>query len=115
MPLRRSCFRARCSSIRFMVLLLDFEVDQVAVLGQFTYQRIDLTKRQRQQKHKITADEAVFVDKEFEGGRAGILDRSDAKLLCQGEHSENAPNAGLTLMLMESFAEDADLRAGTSG
>src|SRR5437879_4372594 len=46
MPPRRSCFKARLSSIRFIWVLLGFEVDQIAVLGQFTNQRIDMAQRE---------------------------------------------------------------------
>ena len=44
MPPRRSCFRARLSSIRFIFFLLGSEVDEIAVFGQFTDQRIDMTQ-----------------------------------------------------------------------
>jgi len=43
-----------------MVLLLDFEVDEVAVLNEFTDQRVDLTKRKLWAALQITANEAVI-------------------------------------------------------
>jgi hypothetical protein len=64
-----------------MVLLLDFDIDQIAVLNEFTDERIDLTKRQLRLALQITADEAVFVDTEFQRGGAGILDGRDTELL----------------------------------
>ena len=96
-----------------MVLLLDFDVDEIAVLRQFTDQRIDLTQRQLWPAFEITADEAVFIDVQFECRGAGILDGHDAELLSQGEHAQNAANAEFSLMSMNGFTECADVRSGT--
>src|SRR2546422_2230131 len=98
-----------------MVLLLDFGVDEVAVLRQFTDQRIDLTERQLRPALEITADEAVFVDAEFQCGGTGILNGSDAELLCKRQHAENATNASFSLMTMDRVAECADVRSGAGG
>src|SRR5437867_4964176 len=81
MPPRRSCFKARFSSIRFMVLLLDFHVDQIAVLDQFTDQRIDLTQGQLWAALQKAPNEAVFVDAQLECSGAGIFNSVDAELL----------------------------------
>ena len=64
-----------------MVLLLDFDIDEVTVLNEFTDERVDLTKRQLWVALQITANEAVFINAQFECGRAGVLDGSDAELL----------------------------------
>jgi hypothetical protein len=46
----------------FIVLLLDFGIDEIAVLDQFADQRIDLPQAELWPSFQITADEAVFVD-----------------------------------------------------
>jgi hypothetical protein len=44
-----------------MVLLLDFDIDQIAILDQLTDQRVDLTERELWAAFQIAADEAVFI------------------------------------------------------
>jgi hypothetical protein len=98
-----------------MVLLLDFGVDEIAILRQFTDEWIDLTQCQLGPAFEKTADKTVFINAEFECGRAGMLDSSDTELLGQGEYAQNAANAGLSLMPVNGFTECADMRPGTSG
>ena len=64
-----------------MVLLLDFDVDEIAVLVQFTDERIDLSERQLWPALQITANEAVFVNAKFERSGASILDGVESELL----------------------------------
>src|ERR1041385_1136557 len=115
MPPSRSCLKARCSSIRFMVLLLDFRVDEIAVLGQFTDQRIDLTQAQLRSAFQKTTDETVLINAQFQGRSASILDSSDAKPFGQGENTQDAANAEFSVMAMERFTERAGLSAGPGG
>jgi hypothetical protein len=44
-------------------LLLGFEVDQIAVLGQFTNQRIDMAQQELGMALQMTAQEAYFSEK----------------------------------------------------
>src|SRR5262249_32214055 len=57
-----------------MVLLLDFRVDEVAVLGQFTDQRIHLTQCQLWPAFQKTTNETVPINAKSERGGTGLLD-----------------------------------------
>ena len=74
-----------------------------------------MTERQLWATLQITTNEAVFVDAQFKGGRTGILDGRHAELLGKRQHTENAPNTGLSLMLVDCLAECADVRSGSAG
>src|SRR5437870_4359814 len=95
-----------------MVLLLDFGVDEIAVLDQFTDQRIDLTQAQLWATFKKAADESVFINPEIECCGTSILDRSDTILSCQREHAKNAANADIGLMPINGFTECANVSPG---
>src|SRR5687768_16466555 len=98
-----------------MVVFLGVEVDEIAVQRELTDERVDLTERQRWPTFQITADKTVFVDAEFESGRAGILDSRYTELLRQRQHAKNAANPRLSLMSIDRFPECTDLRAGPAG
>ena len=49
-----------------MFLLLDSEVDEIAILGQFADKGVDLTEREWRPPLQIAADETIFLDVEFE-------------------------------------------------
>src|SRR5215471_10266793 len=96
-----------------MVLLLGFVIDEIAVKRELTDQRIDLTERQRWPAFQITAKKTVLVNTEFECGSTSILNRSHAELLGQGKHAEDAANARFSFVVVDGFAEEADLRSNT--
>ena len=52
-----------------------FEIDEVAILGEFTDQWIDLPESQLWAALQITAHEAILWHTDLEGGSAGIFDR----------------------------------------
>ena len=100
MPPSRSCLRARSSSIRFILYLLGFVIDEVAVLHQFADQGIDLVQAEwgLRTTFQIAADEAVFMHAHFERGGAGFIDCRGAVLLGQGQHAQDAAHADFALL-----------------
>ena len=60
-----------------MFLLLNFEVDEIAILGQFADEGVDLSESQWRPPLQIAADETVIMDVEFECSGRGILDGRD--------------------------------------
>ena len=74
-----------------------------------------MTQRQLWPALHITTDEAVFVDAQFEGGRAGILDGRHTELLGKRQHSKNATDAALSLMLVDRLTERANVSSGSAG
>src|SRR5262249_423400 len=95
-----------------MVLLLDFRVDEVAVLGQFTDQRIHLTQCQLWPAFQKTTNETVLINAQFERGGTGILGSSDTELFCERKNAKDAANAGFSVMTMECFTKRTNLSAG---
>jgi hypothetical protein len=98
-----------------MVLLLNFDVDEVAILSQFADERIDLAKRELWTTFQVSADKTVFIDAQFESGRARILDRGNAELFGQGKNAEDPADAWLSMLPVEGFTECPDVGAGASG
>jgi hypothetical protein len=62
-------------------LLLDLEINEVAIRGEFADEGIDLPERQLGLTFQITANETVLVYPEFECGGTGIIDGTDSVLL----------------------------------
>jgi hypothetical protein len=93
-------------------LLLDLEINEIAIRGEFTYQRIDLPERQLRLAFQIAADEAVLVYSEFKCSGTGIIDSAHSVLLRQSQNAQHSPNAGLPLMTMDGFTEWTDMRSG---
>ena len=56
----------------------EFEIDEVAILGEFTDQRIDMAERELGTALQITAHKAVVLHSEIEGGGTGIVNGSHA-------------------------------------
>src|ERR1700694_1006992 len=83
MPPSRSCLNARSSSIRFMLTLLGFVFDEVAVQRELADQRIDLAQAQQHLwvPLQIAAHKSVIADARFQGDGAGLLDTGGAVLL----------------------------------
>src|SRR5215831_3004422 len=95
-----------------MVLVLDFDVDEIAIMGQFADKRIDLAQCQLGTTFQIPADKSILIDAQFECGRTGIFGGGHAELFSQGEYAENAADAGLSVLAMKRFTERTDLGAG---
>ena len=70
-------------------LLLDFEIDEIAILGEFANEGIDLAQEHLRMRTalQITAYEAIFVHADVESGGAGVFDRRRSVFLDQGKHS----------------------------
>jgi len=98
-----------------MVLLLDFDVDEIAVMNQFPDQGIDLPQRQLWPPLQKASDETVFVDAQLERGCASVLDSRNTELFGERKHAEDWANADLALMPMHGFTECANVSAGTGG
>ena len=117
MPPRRSWRRARLSSIRFMDVdssKLDSLLDQVAILGQFADEGIDLAQPQRGLRAalQIAAHEAVLGHAQLQRRGAGLVAGRAAVLLGQREHAHDAAHSSLGLTMMDGIADSAD--AGSS-
>ena len=93
-------------------MLLHFDVDEIAVLRQFTDERIHLSERQLWPALQIPTDETVFIDMEFERSCTRVLDCIRAEPLRSGEHAENTADAGLSFMVVNLLAECADVDPG---
>src|SRR6516164_8522531 len=64
---------------------------------------------------EIAAHETVFADADVESSSTGIFDCCRSVFLHQGEHTQDAADAGLSLPLIDQLAEFADLRSGMFG
>jgi RHS repeat-associated protein len=91
--------------------------DQVAVLYEFTDQRIDLAQAERQlwAVLQITADKAVLGHAHLQGRGTGLIDRSEAVFFGESKNAQDAANRGLTLPLVKLLTELADMRPGFLG
>src|SRR5437016_10082963 len=98
-----------------MVLLLKFDVNEIAVVRQLTDEGIDLTQGELWAAFQKAADKAVFVDPQLQGCSAGILNGSNAEFLGEGEHSKDAADADFALLAMEGVAERTDLGSRARG
>src|SRR6266567_9395734 len=109
MPPSRSWCRARLSSIRFIVVFLGLDalLDQVAILDQFTDERIDLAQGKRDLWAALqkTAHEAVLGHTQFQRLRAGLVHGCATILLGQREDTHDAAQSGLALAMMDGIAQ----------
>src|SRR6478736_1589913 len=117
MPPRRSCLSAWSSSTRFIGRLLGDAVDVVAVQGQLTNQRIDLTKSERRARSafQIAPHETVGGHAHLQRRSAGVVDADDAVLAHQRSYAEDPFDAPLTLVAMDGGAQRAHVLAGMRG
>ena len=97
-----------------MFLLLNLEVDEIAILGQFANEGVDLAESQWRPPFQIAADETVIMDVEFECRGGGILDGGDTVFFGQGEQAQDTADGRLTLAEMDGFGQFADVISGTS-
>ena len=74
-----------------------------------------MAERQLWPTLQVTTNEAVLVDAQFKGGSTGIFDGRHAEVFGERQHTENATNAGLSLMLVDCLAECADVGPGSAG
>ena len=98
-----------------MFLLLDFEVDEIAILSQFANERIDLTQGEWRSPLQIAADETILVDVEFQCRSRSILHGGDTVLLGQGEHTQDAADRSFPLSAVNGVTECADVGASAAG
>src|ERR1700723_1425083 len=106
--------KARFNSMRFIFWLLGFEVDEIAVVNQFTNERVDLPQGKLWGTFEIATNEAEFIHTHFESNGARIFDRGSAELLGQGEDAEDAANSRFSELVINKVAECADVGAGSS-
>ncbi len=111
MPPRRSWRSDRCSSMRFILLLLGEIVDDVSVVGELADERIDSAQRELHGRMplEVAAHEAVRGDREIERGGAGIVDGGSSVLAGEREHAEDAPHAVLLLPVVDLLGETSDV------
>src|SRR6202051_4269793 len=117
MPPSRSCRNARFNSIRFMLALLGFVFDEVAVQRELTDQRIDLAQAQRHLRValQVAAHKTVIADAHFQGGGTGPLDAGSAVLLYQRQHALNSAHHGFSVLAVHPAAKRSDLRSSLVG
>src|SRR5260370_10828685 len=100
MPPRRNWRKACSNSIRFIwFLLLCSLMDQIAVLHQFTDQRIDLVQAERELwlALEVATHKVVLVHAHFQRRRASLIDHCRTELLSQRKHTQDAPHTDLPL------------------
>src|SRR5688572_28097650 len=96
-PPSRSWLRDLVNSMRFISMLLRDAIDEIAVLGELSDERVDLTKRERRRRLtlQIATHETVRRHTEAERCGACVVDRSSAVLARECEHSLNSADAFL--------------------
>ena len=90
-------------------------MDEIAIVNEFANEGIDLPQRELWTALEIATDKAIFVHSHLEGSAAGILDRSGAELLGEGEHAQDAANARFSELAINKVAECTDMHAGPFG
>src|SRR5262245_31451520 len=117
MPPSRSWRSARSSSITFMLVLLVSVVNEVAIHGELSNERIDLPQGQPQLRSalQVAAHEAVFRDADFQSRCAGVIDGSHAVFLGQREYAQDTAHSCLPVKLIHGLAERADLSSCSLG
>src|ERR1700686_1752781 len=113
-PPRRSCPNARFNSMRFIFWLLGFEVDEIAVVNQFTDERVDLPQGKLRGTFEIAANKAEFMHSHLQSNRARIFNCGGAELLGQGEDAGGAANSRFCELVINKVAECADVSTGSS-
>jgi len=92
-------------------------MDQIAVLHQFTDQRIDLVQAEGELRLalEIATDKVVLVHAHFQRRRASIIDHCGTELLSQRKHTQDAAYPYLSLAPVDRLAKGADVCAGVAG
>src|SRR6188768_3070830 len=114
-PPRRSWVSDLVSSTRFISwFLLGDAIDQIAVLGQLSDQRVDLAQAdwRRGSAFQVAAHEAVGRHAELQRRSAGVVDAERAVLAPEREHSLNSPHSSLLLALVDERAQPPYLHPG---
>ena len=91
-------------------LEVDALLDEVAILGQFADQWIDLPQRERSLRSalQIAAHEAILGDAQFQRRRTGIVASCAAILLGQLKNALDAAYSEFALASMDGVADSAD-------
>src|SRR6266852_6000966 len=125
-PPKRSWPRARCSSMRFIWIILlgglrlglrlrfDSAFDDIAIQRELANQRIDLTQSERRRSFalEITANETIVVHLDLDRCRASIVHRGRAVFPGQCQNALNAAHSGLAVLRVHGLAQNADPIAG---
>jgi ribose 1,5-bisphosphokinase PhnN len=92
-------------------------VDEVAVVGQFSDQRVDLAQLQWRARlvFEVVPYETVRGRPHFERGLACVLDGRRAMLPDQRAHSQDALHASLAVGAVDLLAKRADVLARAAG
>lgn len=99
------------------MVLLGFALNEIAVFGEFTDERIDLAQAQRQLRtpFQIAADKTVVVRRTaLQGHIASLIHHRWAMLLGQRQYALNAAHRLLPLLFIHPAAHHPDLPAGSS-
>jgi hypothetical protein len=82
-------------------------MDQIAVLHQFTAQRVDLVQAERELglALEVATDKVVLMHAHFQSRRASIVDHCRTELLGQRKHTKDAAHPDLSLAPVDSLAE----------
>src|SRR6266700_2150104 len=118
MPPRRSWVSDLVSSTRFIsIFLLTDAIDQIAVLGELSDQRVDLAQADRRAgaPFQVAAHEAVGRQAQLQRRATRIVDAERAVLAPEREHALDAPLAHFRLALVDQRAQPADIRACAFG
>ncbi len=92
----------------------EFEIDEVAILGEFTDQRIDLPESQLWAALEITTHEAILRHTDLDSRGTSIFKGRRAVFLGQREDPQDAANARLTLSLIDGHRQYANLPSGVA-
>ena len=98
-PPRRSTVRNDLTQSDSFWLLLDFEIDEIAISVSSRNQGIDGVETSAGAGGvPITAHEAIFLHADVESGGASVFDRRRPVFLDQGMHPQDAADAGLCFL-----------------
>ena len=88
--------------------------NEVAIQSELADERIDLPQAQRQLRiaFQVAAHEAVFARARFQRHGASVIGGSDAVLLGQRQHTQDAAHRNWSLALVQGLAQRADVRSG---
>src|SRR3990172_2755715 len=106
MPDMRRVRSALSNSIMFIFHLLVFAIDEIAVKGQLSDERVDLPERQGRigLLVDVALDEAVGRHVHLKSKRAGLLDALDAVPFGETEHALDALDAELPVCGVDALA-----------
>ena len=99
------------------VLSLGSAFDEIAIERELADQRIDLPQTQRQLRvmFQVAAHEVIMARAGFQPQGASLIGGSDAILLSQVQHAEDAAHRFLAQVLMHGPAQRTDVRSGDFG